>query len=1669
MVAKCSYAFSFAAETFDEFFLESSVNPPEMVSFEADNGAASPPPNSSCVPSSNNCVALNNGCLAVSSCNTITARGCLLASSSSSCSSSVSSSFHLTTSSFASSSCRSGASAVSSVPCIEKSKDATDVKEESAIDDAKSCATDLSMIRAEEDPGSCKGTDGALSELSLVDIKLENDLTTATENSSKTVKYEMNSLVSADYLATAAGKDRPSDDPADREGSGGSQWGDPPVLDNSVLWDSPAEPKETGADRENPSKTSAEARPLICKGAVLWDKPPSLIKMEQQGAAEAKKPAGGQPGSRRWMAINCIGAGLQNLGNTCFVNATLQCLTYTPPLVNYLLAENNNTSCRVAGLCLMCELGRHMTQCFQNSGGVIKPHSILQKLKVIAKHMRWGRQEDAHEFLRYMVDAMNKSCINGHQVSLDNSKETIVNKIFGGYLCSQVTCKQCKAESNTYDPFLDLSLDVKNVPSILIALQKFVQPETLDIDNAYNCTKCEQKVCAQKRFTIHRLSNILTIQLKRYGVMGGKVTRHIAFPELLDLRPFMSKVNAGALLYQLYGVLVHDGHSTNSGHYYCYVMTAKGDWYCMNDHMVRRSSLSQVLNAEAYLLLYIRQPSSSSGSSDSISLSNSSPDGNSPIHRGAVIGDGQQMDAIIKDDIRISKERVMCRGGQLPMSCKKGLVACKKKSILAGSKLPYTKSMQHKVKHLVISPNFSVEKHKKKTSTTSTKKQKKTLLLSHSLLKETLNKAGNHGAASDNQSLTIGPDLVEKTCVTMSDSSNVENKEKIFSSKDKPANLEKHEVLFKNRLKLDEQQNQISDSKGIDGLAVNCDVSKAPKSLSVSSKPKTASKPSAGSQISRQNVAQQKSKRNSPETSQSESAGLHLTDENSRCLLSAVDGASLSRTLPKSAKQSTVCKNRVANRKCKNNRNHVGDVPDHATGPQNVKSKIEQQFNPKGSSAVVDNRVGKGVVASTASEDSTAVESHSHQREKTNCTLPRIVLKIKKGQAMLEGSLHEKVVDLACSENVKVSEEAADLRSAGILATGKKAKASGIQRLETKVGKFSKSMLPEKQALQKGKNGCMGQTATAKKPFRHSRLLFAVNRKGLKGLRDETGGPVSRNAKRDVPKDAPSRGTLKSSCDVYDFSGESDCENVICEISTRRSPKTSLLKSIGGNSHCTPTDGELSATTIVPGSNIPLDRSPRAFCPRSHQSEKRPDPEQKCLASPVSGVADNARTAPFKNLSAADSRSLLALSGCSARSELSYPESGMRSAPVKALHRSKAATSAIPPKRLCLSFDKNHLEMPKSNTGGNQRNSLQGASKSWSCESIRRNSQPDSGQSILSADGGPSSKRRGSKGEHSNLDNSLNDISCGPCHNTEVNDLGSGKNLTSIVQQCDGSKVSVKIASGPDTEARKPASDDSMSSVSRFHNGTIGRRKILRQDHRKCEKRRSLCEDTVSETSKARVSLKRKAKFSGTYSEAEMHRVVEIPRDPLDAGAEISSLPPISGGLALTSIKLKIRKVSTGEDGQNIYEIVPNTADHLTAPSVLQRSTSSHQCCSLSDAGLSDCSMSAIDNLHSFDTCHASNGSSTGTGHAKSPFSGQAREQRNIFQNLEEAVMHSREEFTRQTGLGWSKADENGDAPQTDADGKNRASFKQQDFSILNGFNWTSFLNHSVPNDSGPT
>ena len=72
----------------------------------------------------------------------------------------------------------------------------------------------------------------------------------------------------------------------------------------------------------------------------------------------------------------------------------------------------------------------------------------------------------------------------------------------------------------------------------------------------------------------------------RYGAHGSKVTRHISFSERLDLRPYMSASRSPSVWYQLYAVLVHNGCTTNSGHYYCYIRAPGGAWHCMNDSSV---------------------------------------------------------------------------------------------------------------------------------------------------------------------------------------------------------------------------------------------------------------------------------------------------------------------------------------------------------------------------------------------------------------------------------------------------------------------------------------------------------------------------------------------------------------------------------------------------------------------------------------------------------------------------------------------------------------------------------------------------------------------------------------------------------------------------------------------------------------------------------------------------------------------------------------------------------------------------------------------------------------------------------------------------------------------------------------------------------------------------
>uniref|UniRef100_A0A6N2MSX9 USP domain-containing protein n=1 Tax=Salix viminalis TaxID=40686 RepID=A0A6N2MSX9_SALVM len=76
-----------------------------------------------------------------------------------------------------------------------------------------------------------------------------------------------------------------------------------------------------------------------------------------------------------------IGAGLENLGNTCFLNSVVQCLTYTEPLAAYLQSGKHQNSCHVAGFCALCAIQKHVSRALQSSGRSLVPKDLVSNLR----------------------------------------------------------------------------------------------------------------------------------------------------------------------------------------------------------------------------------------------------------------------------------------------------------------------------------------------------------------------------------------------------------------------------------------------------------------------------------------------------------------------------------------------------------------------------------------------------------------------------------------------------------------------------------------------------------------------------------------------------------------------------------------------------------------------------------------------------------------------------------------------------------------------------------------------------------------------------------------------------------------------------------------------------------------------------------------------------------------------------------------------------------------------------------------------------------------------------------------------------------------------------------------------------------------------------------------
>ncbi|XP_024995445.1 ubiquitin carboxyl-terminal hydrolase 20-like [Cynara cardunculus var. scolymus] len=312
-----------------------------------------------------------------------------------------------------------------------------------------------------------------------------------------------------------------------------------------------------------------------------------------------------------------VGAGLANLGNTCFFNAVLQCFTHSVLLVQGLYSYTHPTPCDCSNerFCLICALREHIENSLSSTGKIVSPWKFVDNLSYFSSSFQRYQQEDAHEFLQCFLDRLESSLNNlkvkDDAVSLQS--DNLVKQVFGGCVVSKLRCCNCNYISDTYEPSVDLSLEIEDAISLSTALESFTKVEHIeDEEMRFTCDQCKEKVSVEKQLMLDQTPPICAFHLKRFKNDGSyveKIDKHVEFPLELDLQPYTCgrQSNNEDLKYELNAVVVHAAFTSSCGHYYCYIRSAPDTWYKFDDSKVTSVSEACVLSEEAYILFYARQ------------------------------------------------------------------------------------------------------------------------------------------------------------------------------------------------------------------------------------------------------------------------------------------------------------------------------------------------------------------------------------------------------------------------------------------------------------------------------------------------------------------------------------------------------------------------------------------------------------------------------------------------------------------------------------------------------------------------------------------------------------------------------------------------------------------------------------------------------------------------------------------------------------------------------------------------------------------------------------------------------------------------------------------------------------------------------------------------------
>ncbi|KAK4764233.1 hypothetical protein SAY87_013671 [Trapa incisa] len=176
--------------------------------------------------------------------------------------------------------------------------------------------------------------------------------------------------------------------------------------------------------------------------------------------------------------------GLQNLGNTCFMNSALQCLAHTPKLVDYFLGNytkeiNHGNPLGMDGEIALA-FGDLLRKLWEPGAAPLAPKTFKMKLARFAPQFSGFNQHDSQELLAFLLDGLHEDLNRVKCKPYIEAKDTedqldeeladeywhyhlarnnsIIVDVCQGQFKSTLVCPLCKKVSVTFDPFMYLSL-----------------------------------------------------------------------------------------------------------------------------------------------------------------------------------------------------------------------------------------------------------------------------------------------------------------------------------------------------------------------------------------------------------------------------------------------------------------------------------------------------------------------------------------------------------------------------------------------------------------------------------------------------------------------------------------------------------------------------------------------------------------------------------------------------------------------------------------------------------------------------------------------------------------------------------------------------------------------------------------------------------------------------------------------------------------------------------------------------------------------------------------------------------------------------------------------------------------------------------------------------------